>query len=145
MQGWMMGSEARLAHRSRLLVSIQGDVAVAYCYGTLDRAVVEDLGERARALTLDGVRGLVCSLERVSHIHFQALDSLLDLQQVMDAAGGQLLLAGASPYLRQILDFGGVPANVPVLPASAIAMEQLLHGTQGSDELVSANIQQNFF
>lgn len=144
MQGWMMGREARFAHRSRLLVSIQGDVAVAYCYGTMDRAVVEDLRERARALILDGVRGIVCSLERVSHIHFQALDSFLELQQSMSATGAQLLLAGASPYLRQILDFGGVPEQVPVLPASAMAVEQLLSGVPGADELVSGNLQQSF-
>lgn len=140
-----MGSEARLAHRSRLLVSIQGNVAVAYCFGTLDRSVVEDLSERARALTFDGVRGLVCSLERVSHIHFQALDSILGLHELMKAAGGRLLMAGASSYLRQILEFGGVPQCVPLLPDSQQALESLLSEAQATHELVGAGLQQSIF
>jgi len=141
----MMGSEARLAHRSRLLVSIQADVAVAYCYGTLDRSVVEDLSERAEALTFEGVRGLVCSLERVSHIHFQALDSILKLQKTMQAAGGRLLMAGASSYLRQILDFGGVPEQVPLLEDSNQAVEFLLSDNPEADELLGAGVQQSIF
>lgn len=141
----MMGSEARLAHRSRLLVSIQGNVAVAYCFGTLDRSVVEDLSERARALTFDGVRGLVCSLERVSHIHFQALDPILALHQLMIAADGRLLMAGASSYLRQILDFGGVPEQVPLLVDSNQALECLLAGGRAGEETVGAGAQQSFF
>lgn len=140
-----MGRETRFAHRSRLLVSIQGSSAVAYCFGTLDRSVVEDLSERARALTFDGVRGLVCSLERVSHIHFQALDGLLGLHQMMSAAGGRLLLAGASPYLRQILDFGGIPEQVPVVPASVEARAQLQSGFDRDEGLAGASIQQSFF
>jgi len=143
--GWKMGRETRFAHRSRLLVSIQGNTAVAYCTGTLDRAVVEDLSERARALTFDGLRGLVCSLERVSHIHFQALDAVLGLHQLMQSAGGQLILAGASPYLRQILDFGGVPEHVPVVPASAQAVEQLQAGFDHADAIASASVQPSFF
>jgi anti-anti-sigma factor len=126
-------------------VSIQGNVAVAYCIGTLDRAVVEDLSERTRTLTFDGVRGLVCSLERVSHIHFQALDAILGLNQIMNAAGGRLVLAGASPYLRQILDFGGIPEHVPVALASGQALGQLQSGLHEAGALVGASVQQSFF
>jgi anti-anti-sigma factor len=140
-----MGRETRVAHRSRLLVSIQGSVAVAYCTGTLDRSVVEDLSDRARALTFDGVRGLVCSLERVSHIHFQALDSILGLHQMMNAAGGRLVLAGASPYLRQILDFGGIPEHVPMAVASGQALGDLQAGLHEADALAGASVQQSFF
>jgi anti-anti-sigma regulatory factor len=140
-----MGSEARLAHRSRLLVSIQGNVAVAYCFGTLDRSVVEDLSERARALTFDGVRGLVCSLERVSHIHFQALDSILALHHAMRVAGGRLLLSGASSYLCQILEFGGIPQHVPLLADSNQALECLLTESPTVDAMLGAAAQQSFF
>jgi len=120
-------------------------VAVAYCFGTLDRSVVEDLSERARALTFDGVRGLVCSLERVSHIHFQALDSILALNDLMKAAGGRLLMAGASSYLRQILDFGGVPESVPLLEGSNQAVESLLSGAPAAAPLMGAGMQQSIF
>ena len=140
-----MGSEARLSHRSRLLVSIQGNVAVAYCFGTLDSSVVEDLSERARALSFDGVRGLVCSLERVSHIHFQALDAILGLHKIMRDAGGRLLMAGASSYLRQILDFGGIPEQVPVLADSSQAVESLMLEPPADNDMLGTAAQPSFF
>ena len=90
-------------------------MAIAYCVGTLDRPTVEDLLGRVRGLAAQGVRGFVCSLERVSHIHFQALDPLVRLQRAAEDAGGKIVFADASPYLRQILDFGGVPQHVAVV------------------------------
>lgn len=106
---------ARSAGSSRVLISLRGPLAIAYCVGTLDRVLVEDLFDRMSRLAAQGMRGFVCSLERVSHIHFQALEPLLKLQQAIEAQGARLVLADASPYLRQILDFGGVPAHVKLV------------------------------
>jgi len=111
-----------------VLISIRTPVAVAYCLGTLDRGAIQELGTRVRALLFEGVRGIVCSLERVEHIHFQALEPLVDLQRLVVEAGGRFLLAGASPYLQQILDFGGVPGRVAMVPATFAAVEELLAG-----------------
>jgi hypothetical protein len=87
--------------------------------------MVEDLLDRVRSLASQGVRGFVCSLERVQHIHFQALDPLLRLQRVLQTTGGRIVLADASPYLRQILDFGGVPRQVTLVSDTHQAVWQL--------------------
>ena len=133
--------------RSRVLVSIRGSVAVAYCIGTLDRLAVEELSQRVRALVFDGVWGFVCSLERVNHIHFQALQGLIALHQMVREAGGRMLLSDASPYLRQILEFGGVPARVSVLPEKNLAVDELLenHGLGCSAAAPLPGVQQTFF
>lgn len=118
-------SQRHRASRSRVLITIRGPVAVAYCLGTLDRNTVDDLAARVRELAFDGVRGVVLALERTSHIHFQALEPLTALHRLMREAGGRLILAGASPYLKQILDFGGVPGQVSVVPDRLEAMQEL--------------------
>ena len=118
----------RTVRGSRVLVSIRGSLAIAYCVGTLDRLAVEDLVDRLRGLATQGVRGFVCSLERVHHIHFQALDPLMRLQRALQATGGKLVLADASPYLKQILDFGGVPRQVRLAGDTHEAVWQVLGG-----------------
>lgn len=108
-------SRGRRSASSRILISVRGHMAIAYCTGTLDRIAVEDLLDRVRGLAAQGVRGFVCSLERVSHVHFHAIEPLLQLQRVVAAEGGQIVCTDASPYVRQILDFGGVPRHLAVL------------------------------
>lgn len=114
---------------SRVLVSVRGALAIAYCAGTLDRSTVDELVDRLRMLASQGVRGFVCSLERVHHVHFQALDPLLRLQRAVQAMGGRLVLVEASPYVRQILDFGGVPRHLSVADDKQQAICQVLQET----------------
>jgi anti-anti-sigma factor len=124
-----------------VLISIDGAVAVAYCAGTLDRRSVEELSERLRSLVFSGVRGVVCSLERVEHVHFQALDRLVDLHRLLRAAGGRLVLAGASPYVRQILDFGGIPAQLDVVDGRLEAMMAMRLQAPGASGTNAASVQ----
>lgn len=134
-----MSRAARAARSSRVLISIRGHLAIAYCVGTLDRSAVEDLLDRVRSLAAQGVRGVVCSLERVSHIHFQALEALLRLQQALEADGGRFVLADASPYLRQILDFGGVPRQVTLASDKHAAVWEILHADADLVEIPTAS------
>jgi anti-anti-sigma regulatory factor len=122
-----MGASA--ARTSKILISIHGPLAIAYCIGTLDRSRVGELCDRVLELAAMGVHGIVCSLERTSHIHFQALDPLVRLQQAIEARGARLVLADASPYLRQILDFGGVPRSVSLLEDKHAAVFSLQQAT----------------
>ena len=138
-----MARAARTERRSRVLISIRTPVAVAYCLGTLDRGVVQDLEGRVRALLFEGVRGIVCSLERVEHIHFQALEPLVDLHRLVVDAGGRFLLAGASPYLKQILDFGGIPGRVAVAPDRLGALQELLETLAAPAAAATASVQQS--
>ncbi len=131
------------ARRSRVLLSIQGPVAVAYCLGTLDRAVVDDLAHRVRTLGFDGVRAVVFSLERVSHIHFHALEPLVSLHRMLCDRGGCLVLSGASPYLTQILDFGGIPDQVDVVTDKVDAVQKLMESLPSSDGASAASVQQS--
>ena len=124
-----------------MLISIDGAVAVAYCAGTLDRRSVEELAERLRSLVFSGVRGVVCSLERVEHVHFQALDRLVDLHRLLRAAGGRLVLAGASPYVKQILDFGGIPAQVHVVDGRLEAMTAMRMQVPEASAIAEASVQ----
>ena len=126
-----MSRAARSARSSRVLISIRGSVAIVYCVGTLDRSSVDDLCDRVLGLAAHGVRGFVCSLERVRHIHFQALDPFLKLQRCIEVQGGRIVLTDASPYLKQILDFGGIPRQVSVAADKYQAMGQLLQGAEG--------------
>jgi len=112
---------------SRILISIHGSMAIAYCVGTLDRNAVEALLGRIRGLAAQGVKGFVCSLERVNHIHFRAFDSLLSLHRTVESQGGRLVFSDASPYVRQILDFGGVPRHVSLTDDKHAAVWSLLH------------------
>ena len=125
----------RKVRTSRVLVSVRGTLAIAYCEGTLDRPSVENLVDRLRSLASQGVRGFVCSLERVQHVHFQALDPLLRMQQTLHASGGRLVLVDASPYVRQILDFGGVPRHLSLVEDKHQAVWQVLQGMDASLEL----------
>ena len=125
----------RKVRTSRVLVSVRGSLAIAYCEGTLDRSSIEDLVDRLRGLASQGVRGFVCSLERVHHVHFQALDPLLRMQQTLQASGGKLVLVDASPYVRQILDFGGVPRHVTMAEDKHQAVWQVLQGGEAALEL----------
>jgi anti-anti-sigma factor len=131
-------SSVRSVHRSRVLISIRGPVAIIYCVGTLDRLIVNDLCDRVRALTFEGVRGIVCSLERVDYIHYQALDQILALHEQMLEVDGRLVLTDASPYLTQILDFGGIPARMAVQAEKRRAVEELLETLPGVREAVAA-------
>jgi len=137
-----MARTARTERRSRVLISIRTPVAVAYCLGTLDRGVVQDLGGRVRTLLFEDVRGFLCSLERVEHIHFQALEPLVDLHRFVVDAGGRFVLAGASPYLKQILDFGGVPGRVDLAPDTLAALQEL-RGSPSVGVLAAASVQQS--
>jgi anti-anti-sigma factor len=133
------------ARRSRVLLSIQGPVAIAYCLGTLDRAVVEDLAHRLREMAFDGVRAVVCSLDRVSHIHFQALEPLVGLHRTLLGVGGGLVLSGASPYLKQILDFGGIPGQIPVASSRVEAVKGLLDSLPLAAGESAARVQRSLF
>ena len=123
-----MGASA--ARSSRVLISIRGPLAIAYCVGTLDRSRVHELCDRVIELAAMGVHGIVCSLERTTHIHFQALDPLVRLQAAVESRGARLVLADASPYLRQILDFGGVPRQVSLVEDKHTAVSSLLQAQE---------------
>jgi len=96
----------------------------------MDRSRVNELCDRVLELAALGVKGIVCSLERTSHIHFQALDPLVRLQHAVEAHGGRMMLADASPYLRQILDFGGVPRLVSLVEDKHTAVSSLLQAQE---------------
>jgi len=57
-------------------------------------------------------------------------------------AGGRFLLAGASPYLKQILDFGGVPGRVELVPDTVAALQEL-RGNPSVGMLAAASVQQS--
>ena len=141
--GKRMARAQSTARRSRVLLSIQGPVVVAYCLGTLDRSAVDDLADRVRALAFEGVRAVICSLERVSHIHFQALEPLVGLHRLLRDSGGRLVLTGASPYLMQILDFGGIPGQVDVAADKSEAIRGLLDSLPSAKAGSTVNVQQS--
>lgn len=120
-----MAGSRRASQRLRVLISIQGPVAVVHCAGTLDRRSVDEVATRLRPLLFDGVRGVVLNLERVEHVHFQALALLVELHRLVRGCGGRFVLAGASPYVRQILDFGGVPAQVTLAGSRGEGVEMV--------------------
>ena len=136
----MAGSKSA-GQRLRVLISIQGPVAVVHCAGTLDRRSVDEVATRLRPLLFAGVRGVVLSLERVEHVHFQALELLVELHRLVRGSGGRFVLGGASPYVRQILDFGGVPAQVTLAASRGEAVEMVHSAWAGVGAEAVASVQ----
>ena len=86
--------------------------------GRLRETVAEALGR--------GFRRFVLDLSRVDHVAYTSLGTLVERAGRLRAIGGDLKLAGASPYLRNIFRFAGVHHLLsfhPSVEAAAAAFE----------------------
>ncbi|MBI3115250.1 MAG: STAS domain-containing protein [Candidatus Kerfeldbacteria bacterium] len=101
---------------SRLFITVEARrLALVRPIGTVDRDMVNRLDSRLQPILASGIRNVVLSFKRTSHIHFQALGELIALHERLEAGGCQFRIIGVSPYLEQILAFGGIVGVIPIL------------------------------
>ncbi|MCB1163214.1 MAG: STAS domain-containing protein [Candidatus Krumholzibacteriia bacterium] len=86
-----------------------------------DDILHEELARAVRSRLATGGRSFLVDLAATTHIRFRVLSKLLDLHDEVKRAGGELVLAGPSFYLMEILAAGDVPRSIPVYPSEASA------------------------
>ena len=70
----------------------------------------------------DGARRFVLQMERVDHVQYHCLDLLIRSCAMLKRQGGELRIAGASKYVRNIMRFVGVEQHFRVYTGLAEAM-----------------------
>ncbi len=84
------------------------DVAVMRCEGEMGEFELSHLGEELFRLANRGCRKVVLNLAGVDHVDYRGLRPLAARARLLRAAGGDLKLAGLSPYLAAIFRAAGL-------------------------------------
>lgn len=92
------------------------EVAVVRPEGELDAADLRAVGRHCLRLTLEGRRHVVLDLEGVGHLDYRGVPSLVAARQALRREGGDLKLAGVTPYVAAILRAAGVAAEFELHP-----------------------------
>lgn len=75
--------------------------------GELDRASVREVSDLLGRLRREGVIEVVIDLSAVSHIDYRGVPALLQCAQACRDLGGDIKLAGLSPYVYAIFRSAG--------------------------------------
>lgn len=95
----VVASAARATATSRVMTMVlEGEIA---------REDVADVMDMLERLTSQGVGQLVVDLSGVSHFDFRGVRPLVRRAEALREAGGDLKLAGLSPYLHAIFRSAG--------------------------------------
>ncbi len=86
-----------------------------------DSRLQSEIESEILGLMADGHRDFMIDLGAVTHIKFSVLPDLLGFHRQLHALGGNLVLAGPSPYLLNVLAAGDVPGTIPIYPSEACA------------------------
>ena len=87
---------------------VQADVAVIRCEGEMSDMELAHIGEELFRLSHRGYQRVVLDLSRVDHLDYRGLGPLSARARLLRAAGGDLKLAGLSPYLAAIFRAAGL-------------------------------------
>jgi anti-anti-sigma factor len=93
-----ISSNARLARPRGMTLVIDGEIGADE---------LADIGEMLVNLSFDGVTDLVIDLRGVSHLDYRGIPSLVRRAEVFRELGGDVKLAGLSPYLFTIFQAAG--------------------------------------
>ncbi len=96
--------------------------------GELDRADVQDIEDMLARETLEGVVELVLDFSDVTHFDYRGVPSLVKRAEEMRAAGGDMKLAGLSPYLHAIFRSAGAHDSFDYFSHSADAVRSFERG-----------------
>ena len=75
--------------------------------GELDRADVQDITDMLARKALEGVTEIVIDFSEVRHFDYRGVKSLVHRAELLRSQGGDLKLAGLSPYLHAIFRSAG--------------------------------------
>lgn len=91
-------SGARLVRPRGMTMVIDGEIGAEE---------LADIGEMLVRLSIDGVTELVIDLRGVSHLDYRGIPALVRRAEVFRELGGDVKLAGLSPYLFTIFQAAG--------------------------------------
>ena len=97
------------------------DVAILRCEGEMGTMELAHLGEELFRLAHRGVRKVVVDLAKVEHVDYRGLKAMAARARLLRGAGGDLKLAGLSPYLATIFRAAGVEEEFQMYPNAELA------------------------
>ena len=96
--------------------------------GELDRADVQDIEDMLARKTLEGLVELVMDFSDVTHFDYRGVPALVRRAEEMRAAGGDMKLAGLSPYLHAIFRSAGAHDSFDYFSQSGDAVRSFDRG-----------------
>lgn len=96
--------------------------------GELDRADAQDIIDMLGRLTDDGQREVVIDFADVTHFDYRGVKPLVRRAEVLRELGGDLKLAGLSPYLHAIFRSAGAHDSFDYFAESADAVRSFERG-----------------
>lgn len=97
-------------------------VATLFLEGELSREQLHEVGETLFRLVHRGHRQVVVDLSEVGHLDYRGLQPLVQRAPLLRAAGGDIKLCGASPYVAAILRVAGAWQELECYPNRASAL-----------------------
>src|SRR5688572_32191913 len=102
------------------------DYAILSPKGELDIAVVPDFQEKLENLIQRGISCLVLNFRLVRFINSTALGAIIKAHKRCKTEGGDLVLAKASPFVREIVKKLGIDQLVPLFEDEEQAVKHLI-------------------
>jgi len=93
--------------------------------GSVDLSNIRELEEEVHTLFDRGIYRIVLDLERVTFISSAGFGCLLHARDVVLKHGGDLLIAGTNPRIREIFDLLGITSFLRFAPDLGGALAQL--------------------
>lgn len=100
-------SDAGAAKLSRASHGGRARVMTMVLEGEISQSELVDLGEMLFTLSMQGISRVVIDFGEVSHFDYRGVKPLVRRAEVFRAAGGDIKLAGLSPYLHAIFRSAG--------------------------------------
>ncbi|MEN9799084.1 MAG: hypothetical protein RL653_2780 [Pseudomonadota bacterium] len=97
-------------------------VATLFLEGDLSREQLHEVAETLFRLVHRGHRQVVVDLGEVGHLDYRGLQPLVQRAPLLRAAGGDIKLCGASPYVAAILRVAGAWQELECYPNRASAL-----------------------
>ncbi|MDX9980859.1 MAG: anti-sigma factor antagonist [Lentisphaeria bacterium] len=110
-----------------MMISVyqQGSVSILRASGRLDATTMADTERQLTAAIVGGSRRMVLDCSAVEYISSAGLRVILSAAKRMQKAEGKLVLAAASPQVRQVFDMAGLGAVIPVFETTDEASASL--------------------
>ncbi|HAS82773.1 MAG TPA: hypothetical protein DCS43_08910 [Verrucomicrobia bacterium] len=99
--------------------TIKNGITIMEAAGRLDSDSAPETGKRLAELIDGGIRQFVLDLSALDYVSSAGLRVLLNAARGAQKAGGRLVLAAASPQVKQVLDMVGFGAIIPVFDTTA--------------------------
>jgi len=91
--------------------------------GRMDATLASALDDLLQTLIQQGRTRLVVDFEKVSYLASSGLKALIAARRTTHAAGGEIVLAGLSPRVREVLEITGLDRLFRIVPSRAEALD----------------------